>query len=185
MGRIFRSGVLAALLDFGVFAALAVAPFSHAQDAHAQDARTQDAPGCAAFHRDVADEQAALAAAAPARDVETLPLGAAMRLTLRPSAEMRYDPAPERPPATQSFGGRFAFSGPPGLYRLDLAESAWVDVIEQGQALKPLAFAGAHDCPNLRKSLTFRLSGVETVIQISNAAQAEIALILARELLTR
>lgn len=179
MGRIFRSGVLAALLDFGMFAALAVAPFSHAQDAHAQDA-----PGCAAFHRDVADEQAALAAA-PARDVETLPLGAAMRLTLRPTAEMRFDPAPERPPAPQSFGGRFAFSAPPGLYRLSLAQAAWVDVIEQGQALKPLAFAGAHDCPNLRKSLTFLLSGVETVIQISNAAQAEIALILARELLAR
>jgi len=40
-----------------------------------------------------------------------------------------------------------------------------------------LAFSGAKDCPHIRKSLKFKLTGQKVVIQISNAAAPDIILV--------
>lgn len=142
-------------------------------------ARADEPSGCGAFKWDVSADQTALANAAqqPARDSGPLVPGAT-RLRLKPIGEIAFSPAPERPPAPASYGGVFALDLPPGLYRLSLSDAAWVDVVADGAALRPLAFSGARDCPHLRKALKFRLAGGAR-LQISGAAGEIIALAIA------
>ncbi len=56
-----------------------------------------------------------------------------------------------------------------GLYTVSLSSGAWVDVIQDGHALKPVAFSGATDCDGIRKTMKYQLSAQPFVLQISGA----------------
>ena len=57
---------------------------------------------------------------------------------------------PERSPKNaHSYAGAVSFAAvtEPGKYKVTLAEFAWIDVIQNGKYLKPVAFTGAYGCP--------------------------------------
>lgn len=54
-------------------------------------------------------------------------------------------------------------------------------MIQNGATLKPLAFSGARDCANIRKTLKFKPQPTKTTLQISNVAGPEIAIVVLGE----
>jgi hypothetical protein len=89
---------------------------------------------------------------------------------------------PERQPKAGTYSGDITIRGvePPGIYQVTLSDEAWVDVFENGVRLKSMAFTGAKDCPNVRKSVRFDLApGAPVTIQISNSPKDSIKVALA------
>jgi hypothetical protein len=52
---------------------------------------------------------------------------------------------------------------------ISLSSGAWVDVVQDGHVLKPVAFSGATDCDGVRKTMKYQLSDKPLVLRISGA----------------
>lgn len=59
---------------------------------------------------------------------------------------------------------------PAGDVFVSLSAEAWVDIFQDGALLASTAFTGDANCPGLRKSVRFKLSGSPATLQLSNAA---------------
>jgi hypothetical protein len=57
-----------------------------------------------------------------------------------------------------------------GGYRVTMSENAWLDVIQDGKALKPSMFGDVVGCAGLRKSVEFELTSAPFVIEVSGVA---------------
>ena len=91
--------------------------------------------------------------------------------------------APGRAPKTQStFAGLayFARAKSGGTCALTLSDSAWADIIQNGESVPSDDFTGASGCPGVRKSVKFTLAADPFIVQISGAAKNKIALTLTR-----
>lgn len=79
--------------------------------------------------------------------------------------------APERTPKEGTFAGFASFKAAPkaGLYTVSLSAGAWVDVIQDGHVLKPVAFSGATACDGIRKTMKYELAAQPLVLQVSGA----------------
>jgi hypothetical protein len=144
----------------------------------------EEASGCDKFKWSIARQQAALASAGKATvaDGGALSVGTALRVPLSPVEKIHFKQTPERAPAPATYAAVLTLAPPAaGVYTLSLSAGAWVDVFQDGAALHPLAFSGARDCPDIRKSLKFQFSAKPTVIQVSNAAAPEISLVVLPE----
>ena len=107
-----------------------------------------------------------------------------MELTLSPSAEAALPKPPERAGRTPAaFAGFISYSAPPdaGFYQVTLSSAAWLDVIQGAAYLKPAAFSGAPDCAGVRKLVRFELQSAPFVLQISDAAEGRIKLMVERK----
>ena len=58
-----------------------------------------------------------------------------------------------------------------GLYTISLSAGAWIDVVQDGHALKPKGFSGATDCDGIRKTMKYELSASPFVLEISGARE--------------
>jgi hypothetical protein len=146
-------------------------------------AEAQEGSGCAAFRWPLDRERAALVRA----DKPSLPNGGAlaydvaMTLQLQPLSAAGLPKAPERPPrSTDSFAGHFTLAAPakPGVYRLTISSGAWVDVLDGGAYLHPIAFSGAKDCEGARKSVKFDLPSRPLALQFSGVPGDQISVIV-------
>ena len=102
---------------------------------------------------------------------------AAFQLSLAPQADVTFAMPPERPPrndAPHAAAVRFAAGGA-GAYRIALSAAAWIDVVQDGAYVVSGAFIGIHDCPGVRKIVTFDLGPGPFALQISDAADPSIA----------
>jgi hypothetical protein len=148
-------------------------------------AQAQEPSGCDKFKWPLAHERSALSA--PTARLESgarLAFDAAASLRLAPQAEANLEMAPERPPrVSPSYAGAVKLDAPgaPGIYKVTLSELGWIDVIQDGRFLKPVAFSDARDCPGLRKSVKFPLAAKPLTIQLSDAKSADISLIVSPE----
>ncbi|MEO6784150.1 MAG: hypothetical protein ABI407_21570 [Bradyrhizobium sp.] len=154
-----RARLLIAFVLFGTASALAA----------------EEPSGCDKFKWPIERERAALTAPDRVRlasggELAALP-ATAMTLALLTPAEARLPTAPERAPKDGTFAGFASFKGAPkpGLYTVSLSAGAWVDVIQDGHALKPKGFSGATDCDGIRKTMKFELSASPFVLEISGA----------------
>jgi hypothetical protein len=136
-------------------------------------ARAEEPHGCDKFAWDVTAAQKLLAG--PAMPAGSGPAdraaGIALSLSLVPFAEAKLERPPERAPKqAASFAGlvRFQPASEAGVYAVSLDAGAWIDVIQDGAYLKPVAFTGALDCPHIRKSVRFRLGPGPFTLQISD-----------------
>jgi hypothetical protein len=139
--------------------------------------------GCDAFRWPLEKERSALAA--PAKSVVTnggaLRYGSASTLQLAPYADAALPHAPERTPkAAASFAGHFTLPAPakPGVYKVTLAAAGWIDVVDNGSFLHPIAFSGAMDCEGARKSVKFDLPARPLDVQFSDVRDPSIAVIV-------
>ncbi len=147
-----------------LFAILAGTSFAMADDA-----------GCAKFKWPVAREQALFAAAPAAQPGAALAVGAAADLKLVPVDTVSFTVPPEHAPAAGTFGATANVTVPPeGELQISLSGEAWVDVIQDGSAVKSAAFSGVKTCPGIRKSVRFKLAGGAAIVQVSGAKEENI-----------
>jgi hypothetical protein len=134
----------------------------------------EEPSGCDKFKWPIERERAALTAPDRAKLVSgseqaALP-SSAMTLGLVAPSEAKLPTPPERAPKDGTFAG---FTGikttKAGLYTISLSAGAWVDVVQDGHVLKPVAFSGATDCDGIRKTMKYELSAQPLVLQVSGA----------------
>lgn len=134
-----------------------------------------DDAGCAKFKWPVAREQSLFATAPAAQPGATLAVGSAADLALEPADAVSFTVPPERAPAAGTFGATASVTVPPdGELQVSLSGEAWIDVIQDGRAVKSAAFSGVKNCPGIRKSVRFKLAGGAAIIQVSGAKEESI-----------
>ena len=105
----------------------------------------------------------------------------ATTLELQPLSAAGLPKAPERASKYPSnFAGHFALAAPakPGVYRLTMSSGAWVDVLDGGAYLHPIAFSGAKDCEGARKIVKFDLPAHPLALQFSGVPSERISVIV-------
>jgi len=146
-------------------------------------AHAQEGSGCDGFKWPLERERAALTRA----DKPSLPNGGALSfdapvtLKLEPFSSAGLPKAPERAPKSPSdFAGHFSLPAPAksGVYRLTINLGGWVDVLDGGAYLHPIAFSGATGCDGARKSVKFDLPARPLAIQFSGVKADQISVIL-------
>jgi hypothetical protein len=149
-------------------------------------AQAQEGSGCGAFKWPLDHERGALVRA----DKPSLPNGgalsydAAMTLELQPLATAGLPKAPERAPKSPTaFAGHFTLAAPAkaGNYRVTISSEGWVDVLDGGAYLHPIAFTGAKDCECARKSVKFDLPARPLALQFSGVPQNQISVIVSSD----
>jgi hypothetical protein len=98
----------------------------------------------------------------------------AFLLNLKPQAEASLPMPPSGAPmrkVEKPFAGSVSFEAPPaaGVYHVTLSGAAWIDVVQGGALVPAAAHTGAHDCPDVHKSVRFELTKAPVVLQISGA----------------
>jgi hypothetical protein len=142
----------------------------------------EEPSGCDKFKWPIERERAALTAPDRAKlasgsEQAALP-PAAITLALVAPADAKLPSPPERAPKDGTFAGFTSFKAPakPGLYTISLSAGAWVDVVQDGHFLKPVAFSGATDCDGIRKTMKYELSAQPFVLQVSGAKDSSVSI---------
>ena len=130
----------------------------------------EDPVGCDMFKFPVDSERAALAAPNLPNLVsgsETkLSTAATIALQSLPDAKMPKPPEREQKPGT--FAGFVTVKSlAAGTYNIVVSGYAWVDVVQNGNYLKPKDHSGVKGCDAARKAMKFALSAGTATIQLS------------------
>ncbi|MER8368817.1 MULTISPECIES: hypothetical protein [unclassified Mesorhizobium] len=134
-----------------------------------------DDAGCAAFKWPVTREEALFAAAPAAQSGADLSVGEAADVALAPVGTISFTVPPERAPAAGTFGATASVAVPPeGELQISLSDEAWIDVVQDGKAVKSAAFSGIKTCPGIRKSVRFKLAAGPATIQLSGAKKPDL-----------
>jgi hypothetical protein len=128
---------------------------------------------------DTATVMARLGAAVPLAAGQPLDRGANSGLTisLAPVSGVPFDVPPERPPRNSDPRGAVLHfdAGAAGTYRIALSARAWVDVVQDGKYLAPVAFVDFMDCADLHKIVAFEVGAGPFTLQLSDATAPSIA----------
>jgi hypothetical protein len=141
----------------------------------------EEPSGCDKFKWPIERERAALTAPDRARlatgsEQAALP-ASAITLGLVAPSEAKLPAPPERTPKDGTFAGFTSIKAPKaGLYTISLSAGAWVDVVQDGHALKPVDFSGATDCDGIRKTMKYELSAQSFVLQVSGAKENSVSI---------
>ncbi|MDN4987269.1 hypothetical protein KUL72_03450 [Bradyrhizobium arachidis] len=141
----------------------------------ATSAFAEEPSGCDKFKWPIERDRAALTAPdrtklASGAEQAVVP-SSAITLGLVTPAEAKLPSPPERTPKDGTFAGFTSIKAVPkaGLYTISLSSGAWVDLVQGGHFLRPVAFSGATDCDGIRKTMKYELSEKPVVLQISGA----------------
>src|SRR5215471_15442376 len=142
----------------------------------------EEPSGCDKFKWPIERDRAALTApdrAKLASGAEQAALPAsAITLSLVAPQEAKLPTPPERAPKDGTFAGFTSFKAAPkaGLYTISLSAGVWVDVVQDGHFLKPVAFSGATDCDGIRKTMKYELRAQPFVLQVSGAKDSSVSI---------
>ena len=141
----------------------------------------EEPSGCDKFKWPIERERAALTAPDRAKlasgsEQAALP-SSAITLALVAPQDAKLPSPPERAPKDGTFAGFTGIKAPKaGLYTVSLSSSAWVDVVQDGHLLKPVAFSGATDCDGIRKTMKYELSASPFVVQVSGTKEDSVSI---------
>lgn len=141
----------------------------------------EEPSGCDKFKWPIERDRAALttpdrAKLASGSEQAAMP-SSAITLGLVTPTDARLPTPPERAPKEGTFAGFTSIkSAKAGLYTISLSTGAWVDVVQDGHALKPVAFSGATDCSGIRKTVKYQLSAQPFVLQVSGAKENSVSI---------
>ena len=149
-------------------------------------AQAQEGSGCNGFKWPLDHERAALVRGdkASLHNGGALAYDVPMTLELQPLSAAGLPKAPERAPKSPSaFAGHFTLAAPAkaGAYRVTISSEGWVDVLDGGAYLHPIAFSGAMGCEGARKSVKFDLPGRPLALQFSGVPKDQISVIVSPE----
>jgi hypothetical protein len=104
------------------------------------------------------------------------PPAKAIALKLMPMTDVSFPVAPtsrKKANPAETFGGVVTFDGPaePGLYQVTTETAGWVDVVQDGKALRSSAHTGKMDCDGVRKSVRFEIGPGPFSIELSGFAK--------------
>jgi len=141
----------------------------------------EEPSGCDKFKWNIDHERAALTAPdriklASGGELAALP-STGITLALQPPAEAKLPTPPERAPKEGTFAGfaSFTTAPKPGIYTISLSKGGWIDLVQDGHALKPKAFSGATDCDGIRKTMKYEISASPFVLEISGTREDAIS----------
>jgi hypothetical protein len=165
------------------FALTSAALVAVAVAAEPGSATAQDKPPCDQFDWSVKREFALL----KDTDLETVLSGATIAslpskgiaLELMPYVAVEYIQAPGRAPISEeSFGGLLQVLSveKAGAYNVTLSGEGWIDVIQNGKALAPIAQTGGADCETIHKSIRFEFQTGPAAFQVSGVVATQIRL---------
>ena len=128
------------------------------------------APVCQATDATLPTELAAWRNPAPLSG--PLHTGMAVNLALRPIAELQPAVAPHQArDGGATTGARLDLDvAAAGTYRVAIDHGAWIDMVKDGQPLRPVANARGPACSSIHRILDFPLSPGRYVIQLSGTA---------------
>jgi hypothetical protein len=112
------------------------------------------------------------------------PLPFATLVTLRPFNDVKLPVAPERgPKSNNTFAGFIDVPAPAqsGTYKITLSSAGWIDVVQDGRALKSTAATGATGCDGVRKSVKFELTKAPFTVQFSGIETGTLGVAISRE----
>lgn len=141
----------------------------------------EEPSGCDKFKWPIERERAALTAPdlaklASGSEQAALP-SSAISLGLVAQSEAKLPTPPERTPKDGTFAGFMRIrSAKAGLYTISLSVGGWIDVVQDGHVLKPVAFSGAIDCSGIRKTVKYQLPAQPFVLQVSGARDNSVAI---------
>jgi hypothetical protein len=141
----------------------------------------EEPSGCDKFKWNIDRERAALTAPDRVKLVSGAELTAmpssGVTLALTAPADAKLPTPPERAPKSGTFAGYANFKNPPkaGIYTVSLSAGGWVDLVQDGHALKPKAFSGATDCDGIRKTMKYEISASPFVLQISGTKENSVS----------
>ena len=145
-------------------------------------AAAQSGGGCSGFKWHVDREEAAFAG----EGIPTVNGGGqipgimeAVTVQLTAQDQLTYEvPPTHKPRSNPAYGGLFPITpiAVPGPYQVTVSDIAWIDVVQNGKSLKPIAFTDSKDCHSVRKSVRFDLAKGPATIEISDAAKQSIML---------
>jgi hypothetical protein len=103
----------------------------------------------------------------------------AIALSLEPMSAVTFPVAPTGRAKAEGdvFGGVMTFdsgASAAGLYQFTMQSGGWLDVVQNGKALKSTAHSGKSDCDGARKSLRFDLAAGPFTVQFSNMKKDQI-----------
>ncbi len=146
-------------------------------------ALAEEPSGCDKFKWNVERERAWMAAG-PATVAATseIALGdKAYRVSLAAADAVKFVAPPERALKQGTRAAVLTFTvANPGAYDVGLSGEGWIDVVQNGAALKSSDFSGAKDCPGLRKSVRFTLAAGTATLQLSNVTGETIDVAIAQ-----
>ena len=108
----------------------------------------------------------------------------ATTLALVPFADAKLPTPPDRAPKSPtSFAGFVQVAAPAraGTYKITLSSEGWIDVVQDGHAVKSTAFSGATGCEGIRKSVKFDLAAQSLTIELSGVPADTIGIVLTPE----
>jgi hypothetical protein len=114
-------------------------------------------------------------------DRVTWPIPFAAIVALAPSADAKLPMPPSREAkSADSFAGFIQAAAPAkaGTYKITSSLAGWIDVVQDGQAAKSVAFSGATGCEGIRKSVKFGLAAQPFTVEFSAVAANSIGLVI-------
>lgn len=141
----------------------------------------EEPSGCDKFKWPIERDRAALTAPDRAKlasgSEEAAVPASAITLGLVAPQEAKLPVPPERAPKDGTFAGFTSIkAAKAGLYTISLSAGAWVDVMQDGHFLRPVAFSGATDCDGIRKTMKYEFSDKPFVLQISGAKENSLSI---------
>jgi hypothetical protein len=136
--------------------------------------------GCDKFKWNIDHERAALTSPdrvklASGAELAAVP-STGMTVSLTAPADAKLPTPPERAPKEGTFAGFISVKSiKAGIYTVSMPTGAWIDLVQDGHALKPKAFSGATDCDGIRKTVKFELSASPFVLQLSGTRDNSIS----------
>ncbi|WP_421998343.1 hypothetical protein [Reyranella sp.] len=101
-------------------------------------------------------------------DVESqsaLPKDGVFSMVLEPVERVIYMVPPDRARDT-GYGGLVTFEWiSSGRWQVTLSDDAWVDAVQNGRRLQPIASTRRDDCPGVRLSLQFEIQSLPLTLQ--------------------
>jgi hypothetical protein len=150
--------------------------------AAATSALAAEPSGCDKFAWNIADAQRLLILSRPAgAGPNDRGAASAITVSLAPLANAKLKLPPERTSSNpSSFAGLVEFAGAAhkATYAVTLSASAWIDVIQDGKYLRPIAYTGALECPGVRKSVRFAIGPAPFTLQVSGVNADTINLVV-------
>jgi hypothetical protein len=136
--------------------------------------------GCDKFKWNIDHERAALTSPDRVKLASGAELAAVpsigMTVSLTAPADAKLPTPPERAPKEGTFAGFISVKSiKAGIYTVSMPTGAWIDLVQDGHALKPKAFSGATDCDGIRKTVKFELSPSPFVLQLSGTRDNSIS----------
>jgi hypothetical protein len=149
----------------------------------AMPALAQEPVGCDKFKWSVDHERELLTHSSQIKSGSEVsqPIAAAVTVALVPLADANLPVPPSRAPKTPDTNAGFVrVSAIPkaGTYRVTLSHGAWIDVVQNGQILKSVAFSGVTGCDGIAKSVKFELALTSFLVELSGTTASAIAFVV-------